>query len=177
IKMHVTMNGDPEKDTISKLKTLGKLHGQILDTCMGLGYTAIAAARQPDVQGVTVCEADANMFALCRENPWSAGLFENPAIHPVLKPVQEHVPDIPDESVNAVIHDPPRFALAPALYSEQFYRQLFRILTAKGRMYHYTGDPNRRTRRSSLPQKTMSLLKKVGFRKVREAYFGVIAFT
>jgi len=174
VKMHVTQNGDPQIDTTNKLKSLGNIQGRMLDTCMGLGYTAIAAAKRNQVTEVVVCEADVNMFALCNENPWSAELFDNPKIHPVIVPVQEVVKRMPDASIDFVVHDPPRFALAPELYSENFYRQLFRILKPGGKIYHYTGNPNQRVRRRSLPEQTATLLNKTGFRDVREAYFGVV---
>lgn len=175
IKMHVTQQSDPQTDTRRKLHALGRLRGRVLDTCMGLGYTAIAAAARPGVQRVVVCEADRNMLRLCRENPWSAELFGNPRIQPLLIRAETLASLVPDAYFHQIIHDPPRFALAPALYSLNFYRELFRILAPRGTLYHYTGDPNRAVRRKGLPEKTAQALRQAGFRKVKKAYMGVKA--
>ncbi len=54
---------------------------------------------------------------------------------------------LPDESVDAVLHDPPRFAVAGELYSQLFYGHLARVLRRRGRLFHYTGAPNKRSGR------------------------------
>ena len=43
IRMHRTKNTTPERDAEQKLTILGLKDGRVLDTCMGLGYTAIQA--------------------------------------------------------------------------------------------------------------------------------------
>lgn len=175
IKMHITQNGDPEQDTINKLGSLHHLQGIVLDTCTGLGYTAIKSAQNPKVLKVFSCEKDVNVHLLVRQNPWSRELFQNPKIIPVLSAVQDLVETIPDLFVNTVIHDPPRFSLAVELYSQSFYHQIYRILKKGGELYHYTGDPNQKIRRVSLRVTTQSRLKEVGFREVQPAYAGVLA--
>ncbi len=174
IKMHVTQNSDPGRDTAGKLKFLGKLRGRVLDTCLGLGYTAIAAAKS-GAQQVYACERDSNMLQLCRENPWSQELFENPRIRVLQIPAQVFVRMLPASHLDFVIHDPPRFALAPELYSLEFYRELARSLRGGGRLYHYTGDPNRRVRKQSLAVKSGRLLQEAGFRRVKSVYQGILA--
>ncbi|RQV99476.1 MAG: hypothetical protein EH225_11485 [Calditrichaeota bacterium] len=173
IKMHVTKAGDPSQDTHRKLESLRTIRGTVLDTSLGLGYTAIAASGYPKVERVYVCERDPVILEFCLENPWSIALFTTPRIQPILIPVQEFIGTVPDSYFNVIIHDPPRFALAPEVYAESFYRNLFRILKPGGELYHYTGDPNRRTRRHSLAEKTATLLSNTGFRHVRMVYAGV----
>jgi len=175
IKMHTTKDGDPQQDTQSKLESLKNVKGKVLDTCMGLGYTAIAAAKISTVESVICCERDLSIVRFCRENPWSQPLFSNHKIHPLLYPVHEFVASLPDNFFQTIIHDPPRFAIAPELYTENFYRELFRLLSQGSELYHYTGDPNRKIRRTSLAQKTRGILLKVGFREVKYAYAGVVA--
>lgn len=175
IKMHVTKEGDPLLDTRRKLKTLGKIYGRILDTCMGLGYTAIACAEITGVEKVIVCEADFNMLQLCRENPWSRELFTNEKIQPLLLPAEQLLPGVPADYFQCVIHDPPRFALAPQLYAPEFYREIFRVLKPGGKLYHYTGDPNRAVRQRSLAARTKTRLMQVGFRRVKLGYMGIVA--
>ena len=47
------------------------------------------------------------------------------------------------ESVDAILHDPPRFGIAGELYSQAFYNHLARVLKRRGRLFHYTGSPNK----------------------------------
>jgi len=174
IKMHVTMNGDPELDTRRKLKELGRIQGNVLDVCCGLGYTAQALVDFDSVEQVTVFERDINMLALCKENPWSAGLWTNSKIEVVRQNASEGIVEFQDDHFTAVLHDPPRYALSPELYSVDFYRQLHRVLSKRGRLYHYTGNPNQQ-RRKSLPERTIERLLEAGFRKAKLAYQGVKA--
>ena len=176
IKMHITQKGDPEQDTLNKLQSLHHLQGLVLDTCTGLGYTAISSARNQNVMKVISCEKDLNVHRLARQNPWSLEFFKNPKILPVLSAVQDLVESIPDLFVDTVIHDPPRFSLAAELYSQAFYRQIYRIMKKGGEFYHYTGDPNQKIRRLSLATATQNRLKEIGFREVRPAYAGVWAW-
>jgi predicted methyltransferase len=174
IKMHVTKDSDPSVDTANKLKALGSVKGSVLDTCCGMGYTAIALAKLGSVQEVITVERDPNMVQLCRENPWSRGLFESDKINLLSGNAAEKITGFADRSFAAILHDPPRFALAPELYEESFYRHCCRILQNGGKMYHYTGDPNK-AHRSSLPEKTIERLKKAGFRRAKKSYQGVLA--
>lgn len=175
IKMHVTMNGNPALDTRRKLRALGRVNGPVLDTCCGLGYTAIALAQLPAVTQVVSVEKDPVMRQLCRENPWSQELLRSPKIEWRHGDTAELIRDLPARSFAAILHDPPRFALAPELYETAFYRECHRVLRAGGKMYHYTGDPNRQTRRHGLPERTRQRLVQAGLRHTRPTYQGVWA--
>lgn len=175
IKMHVTKEGNPALDTENKIKVFRQLNGIVLDTCMGLGYTAIRAVQNTSVEKVFTCESDLNIFKICRENPWSKQIFQQKRILPIICPVQDFVRMFSDNFVNYIIHDPPRFSLSPVLYTEKFYIELHRILRIKGELYHYTGDPNKKIRKQPLWKSTIHLLKKVGFRRVEHTYQGVWA--
>lgn len=175
IKMHVTQDGNPEIDTDRKLKALGKVHGKMLDTCCGLGYTASALAAKNEISGVLCIERDENMLALCRDNPFSRALFESPKIELRRGDSAEIIKTLDDRSFAGILHDPPRFSLSPGLYEQQFYNECFRVLQHRGKMYHYTGDPNRETRKRGLPERAAERLKTAGFSKVKLAYQGVWA--
>ena len=56
---------------------LKNVYGKVLDTCTGLGYTAIAASRGIGVTEVVTCEIDQATIELCRFNPWSRALFRD----------------------------------------------------------------------------------------------------
>lgn len=174
IKMHATKDGDPELDTRNKLRALGPFRGRALDSCCGLGYSAIALAGLKGIKEVVTIEKDPAMLALCRENPWSRELFDSEKIRLLQGDAAEIIAEMPERSFSAILHDPPRFALAPELYSDEFYRQCRRVLQQRGKLYHYTGDPNK-AHRSSLPERTLERLRKAGFRKAAKAYQGVFA--
>ena len=175
IKMHVTQDGNPCLDTKRKLKALGKVFGKVLDTCCGLGYTAIALSKLISVEQIITIEKDDNMVRLCQENPYSLALFTSPKIEVKRGSSTEIIREFPDNYFGGILHDPPRFALSPELYELDFYRQCFRVLSAKGKIYHYTGDPNKESRRRSLPVKTAERLRLAGFRNVKLSYQGVWA--
>ena len=74
--MHRILNTDPGRDTRDKVGPLGRgLAGmRCLDTCCGLGYTAIEMARRGAAE-VTTVEIDPAGLYVCSKNPWSSRLF------------------------------------------------------------------------------------------------------
>ena len=78
--------------------------------------------------------------------------------------VVQHLATMSDHSVDAVLHDPPRFSIAGELYSQAFYDQLARVLRRKGRMFHYTGTPNKLTSGRDVPNEVATRLRRAGFR-------------
>jgi hypothetical protein len=75
---------------------------------------------------------------------------------------------MPAASFDSVIHDPPRFSLAGELYSEEFYREIFRVLRRDGRLFHYTGNPHVVKKGSSFVDGVIHRLKAAGFRHVQK---------
>lgn len=166
ILMHRIKDTDPKADAESKIRAAGPVRGRVLETCCGLGYSAIHAART--ASEVTVFEIDPNVLQMARLNPYSAPLFEEGGnIEVRNEDVAEAIADLPDEGFDVVIHDPPTLAIAGQLYSDDFYRQLFRVLKPRGKLFHYTGDPGSRNRRQDLPGRVAERLKGIGFRSVR----------
>jgi predicted methyltransferase len=88
--------------------------------------------------------------------------------------VAERISGLPDASFDAVLHDPPRFGIAGELYSQAFYDQLARVLKRGGRMFHYTGAPNKLTSGRDVPREVARRLEKAGF-KAELALDGVVA--
>lgn len=72
---------NPMVDTDAKVATIRSAlldSKNVLDTCMGLGYTAIEAAKCVRSGGtVTTIEHDEASLEMCTYNPWSAKLFDN----------------------------------------------------------------------------------------------------
>jgi len=174
IPMHRIKGTDPWADTQAKITALGKAAGRILDTATGLGYTAILASETAE-QVVTI-EIDPAAQEIARQNPWSARLFEQPNIEQVIGDSYEEIGRFEDGAFSAIIHDPPVFGLAGDLYSLDFYRQGFRVLTPKGRFFHYIGNPDSRSG-AGTTRGVVRRLKEAGFRRVepRPEAFGVLA--
>ncbi len=175
IPMHRIKGTDPQRDTLTKVRAVSPITGRVLDTCTGLGYTAIEAARTAE-QVVTI-ELDPTVLDVARLNPWSRELFEHPRIEQVVGDSFDVVQDLEDGSFSRIIHDPPWFSLAGELYSGEFYRQLYRVLARKGRLFHYIGDLSSRSGRNVVKGVTRRL-QEAGFSRVirKPGAFGVVAF-
>lgn len=171
IPMHRVKGTDPWRDTQAKIRA-ARPHGRVLDTCMGLGYTAVQAAARAEF--VLTIELDPAVITLARQNPWSADLFSHPHIHIVQADVFDFIRSLPDGWFSVVIHDPPMFALAGELYGREFYREVYRVLRPRGRLFHYVGSPEKKMARN-ITRGVMQRLREVGF-QVKEASraFGVI---
>jgi predicted methyltransferase len=175
IPMHRIKDTDPHQDTLTKIRAAAPITGRVLDTTTGLGYTAIEAART--ASAVITIEIDPAALQVARLNPWSQAVFNNPKIHQIVGDVFDEIEAFEDASFNRVIHDPPMFSLAGDLYSTEFYRQLYRVLTPSGRLFHYIGDLD-----SSSGQRVtkgvVRRLQDVGFARIvrRPEAFGLLAY-
>lgn len=177
IRMHRTKDITPLEDTLNKVNTIKPKEGEmILDTCMGLGYTAIESAKRGAF--VITIEKDPNVIELAKLNPWSYEVFHSQKIQVIQGDVFEIIKRFKNETFDAIIHDPPRFSLAGELYGEEFYSELFRVLKRGGRLFHYVGTPGKKYRRKDLQRGVMERLRKVGFRNVKrvEKALGVVAW-
>ena len=175
ISMHRIKGVDPQRDTRQKVKTIAPVVGRVLDTATGLGYTAIEAAKM--AEHVVTIELDPAVLEVARLNPWSQALFENPEITQLVGDSFEEVHRFEDETFARIIHDPPAFSLAGDLYSGEFYRQLFRVLRPRGRLFHYIGDPKSKAGRS-VARGAARRLQEAGFTRVvrRPEAFGLVAY-
>lgn len=143
IHMHRVKDVTPDTDAQMKISLLGDLRcRRVLDTCTGLGYTAIEAVRRGACH-VTSFEVDANVLELARLNPWSRWL-EDERIKIFNMDAAQAIEEY-DEYFDAAIHDPPRISLAGELYSLEFYRKLSGALRRGGRIVHYVGQPGIRS--------------------------------
>lgn len=175
VPMHRIKDTDPWRDTLAKVKTIAPLTGRVLDTATGLGYTAILAA-ETAAEVVTI-ELDPAGLEIARANPWSRELFERTNIRQLIGDAAEIVPTLDTASFARIIHDPPQLSLAGHLYSEDFYRELRRVLARGGRLFHYIGDPNSPFGRSATSG-VMRRLHNAGFGRVmrRLEAFGLVAY-
>jgi uncharacterized protein len=119
LPMHRIKGTDPYSDTREKIRA-ARPAGRVLDTAMGLGYTAIQAAESADY--VLTIELDPAVEQICRLNPWSQALFDNPKIERRIGDAFDVVETLEAAAFNRVIHDPPMFSLAGHLYSQGVLR-------------------------------------------------------
>jgi uncharacterized protein len=77
--------------------------------------------------------------------------------------ITEEIGKLAARSVGSVLHDPPRFGIAGELYSQAFYDELARVLVKGGRLFHYTGTPNKLTSGRDVPTEVAKRLKQAGF--------------
>ena len=152
---------DPMEDTGMKLAAVHPIrpNSRVLDICTGLAYTASGAAEKG--AQVTTIELDRAMTIMCQMNPHSHLLFSG-QIRQLYGNGADVVPTLPDNSFDRIIHDPPTFALAGELFSEEFYKHLLRILKPNGVLYHYIGDPASKSA-GQVAKGAVARLKKAGF--------------
>ena len=181
IKMLPTAQGSPLEDARRKVALIEPRGKVVLDTCGGLGYFA-ACRLEAGVARVHSFEKNADVLWLRTLNPWSPDPDEvdpdAPASGGRLQlmhaDVSQAIVQIADASVDALLHDPPRFGTAGELYSRAFYDQLARVLRHGGRLFHYTGSPNKLTSDRDVPREVAKRLEQAGF-KARLALDGVLA--
>jgi predicted methyltransferase len=171
IKMLPTATVSPYLDAQHKVGLIEPRGKVILDCCGGLGYFA-AWSLAMQAARVMSFEKNPEVLWLRSLNPWS------PPAHPALSlrqaDITEVIPSLADDSVDAVLHDPPRFGIAGELYSQSFYHALARVLRRRGRLFHYTGAPNKRSRGRQLADEVSQRLKIAGF-KVEAEGDGLLA--
>ena len=181
IKMLPTSKESPLEDARRKVALIEPRGKMVLDTCGGLGYFA-ACCLEAGVARIHSFEKNADVLWLRTLNPWSPDPDEVDPGTPISggrlllahADVSQAIAQIGDASVDALLHDPPRFGIAGELYSQAFYDQLARVLRRGGRLFHYTGSPNKLTSGRDVPREVEKRLEKAGF-KAQLALDGVLA--
>ena len=172
--MHRHANLSPKEDTKRKIEKIKPISGNVLDTCCGLGYTAIMSSKY--AKKVHTFEKDSNVLYFAEFNPYSKDLFEKENIQVHNENVKKGIESFKDNNFERIIHDPPTFKFAPELFSKEFYKKLFRVLKNKGKIYHYAPWPQKSKGRVFY-HKIVNNLKDIGFKDVRfdEYSCGVLA--
>ncbi|KAF1684652.1 SAM-dependent methyltransferase [Pseudoxanthomonas broegbernensis] len=176
IKMLPTSRVSPFEDARRKVALVAPRGKAVLDTCGGLGYFA-ACCLEAGVASIRSFEKNADVLWLRSLNPWSPDP-DAPGSGGRLRlahaDVAQAIAGVDDASVDAVLHDPPRFGIAGELYAQAFYDQLARVLRRGGRLFHYTGTPNRLTSGRDVPREVARRLERAGFR-AQPALDGILA--
>ncbi len=160
IKMLPTAQVSPYADAERKVGLIQPRAKVILDTCGGLGYFA-AWCLLGQAKQVLSYEKSSDVIWLRSLNPWSPG--SGGALTLTHGDITERIGMLASASVDAILHDPPRFGIAGELYSQVFYGELARVLRRKGKLFHYTGAPNKLTSDRDVPGEVMKRLRRAGF--------------
>ena len=138
----------------------------VLDSCMGLGYTAIAAAAHKSVRMVATCEVSEAVINLAKWNPFSDPVFASDSKIVLVKgSITEIIKTFESEMFSFIIHDPPRLTHAPELYSSEFYKELYRVCKEGGRIFHYVGSVGQGKGRH-IDKEVSKRLEACGFRSI-----------
>ena len=166
IKMLASARISPWVDADRKVRLIQPGGKIILDTCGGLGYFA-ACCLSGHSAHVHSYEKNRDVIWLRSLNPWSPDNLESRATTTAMTltngDITEQIGRHASDSVDAILHDPPRFGIASELYSQVFYDQLARVLKRKGTMFHYTGLPNKLAGGRDLPNEVATRLRRAGF--------------
>lgn len=174
IQMHRISKLTPELDAAKKVEVLNPQSGSlVLEICTGLGYTTIFLLKR-NCRVITI-EKDENVLYIAKQNPYSKPLFDNlteeqiPSLGKarlILDDAKETIKTFKDEYFEYILHDPPKFNIAEELYSYEFYKNLYRILKPKGKILHYVGSPQTKSKNKNIIGNIIRRLKEVGFKKV-----------
>ena len=159
IQMHSL--DDAWEDSRTKCRLVVESGDWVLDTCGGLLYTTLASLELGAGLVVTT-EPDMAIRWLRGANPWSTLPPNVPVLSFEMK-CQELVARLPEQTMDCVVHDPPRFSLAGDLYGRRFYSSLHRVLRPGGRLYHYTGLPYSKGRGRQFVKGVANRLRSEGF--------------
>lgn len=164
IKMLPTAKVSPYDDAQRKVALIQPRNKIILDTCGGLGYFAAWCLRG-EAARVLSFEKNADVLWLRTLNPWSPqhAASSDQRLSVTHADVATQIVEMPAASVDAILHDPPRFGIAGELYSQVFYDHLARVLRRGGRLFHYTGTPNKLTSGRDVPAEVSRRLQQAGF--------------
>ncbi|MCK5837229.1 MAG: hypothetical protein KAH09_08185 [Desulfobacula sp.] len=163
IKMHRSKDIDPLTDARLKTQLVVRAKDTVLDTCGGLGYSAIFALKAGAGKVIST-EKSSAVIKIRQLNPWlkpyAASRLE--LIHTDITQAIDHY-----ESglFNSVIHDPPRFTSATGdLYGKKFYAALFRVMANHSKLFHYTGSPKKIKSKDTFVKNTLNRLALCGFK-------------
>lgn len=160
IKMLPTARISPYVDAERKVSLIQPRGKVVLDTCGGLGYFAAWCVKEHAAH-VQSFEKNPDVIWLRSMNPWSP--TDSAALTLAQLDVTAAVTSLATNSIDAALHDPPRFGIAGELYSQSFYDQLARVLKRNGRLFHYTGTPNKLTSGRDVPNEVIGRLRIAGF--------------
>ncbi len=174
--MHTVSVSKPTEEAENKVNTLGRIFGNVFDTCFGLGYTSIELIKK-GATSVYTCELSNDVIEIAKANPWSRETFESKSIELENIDVAKAIVKINDNKFDSILHDPPNVKIEGDLYSLSFYKELYRVLKQGGTLYHFIGGGRTpREYKVNYTKGAVNRLQEAGFRKVSKSYRGIIAY-
>nr|AIF06752.1 methyltransferase type 11 [uncultured marine group II/III euryarchaeote KM3_195_B08] len=166
VRMHLIKHFKTPKEYAETICKELKIKGnhKVLDTCGGLGYTAIEASKK--AKKVVSIEKNKEVLDLGKQSPHSKEYFQSKKIEIINGDSGEIVKELNSNEFDRVIHDPPRLNFAPYLYSKEFYSEIYRILKPNGLFYHYVGFVGR-GKGIKIEENVERRLKEVGFKIIK----------
>ena len=163
IKMHRSKDIDPLTDAKLKTRLVITANDQVLDTCGGLGYSAIFALKA-GAKKVISTEKSREVIKIRNLNPWLKK-YADKKLELIHTDITHEIDKFESSMFNSVIHDPPRFTSATGdLYGKKFYGALFRVMASQSKLFHYTGSPKKIRTRDNFIKNTMKRLEQAGFK-------------
>ena len=163
IKMHRSKDIDPLTDARLKTQLVVAENDQVLDTCGGLGYSALFALKA-GAKKVISTEKSRSVITIRNQNPWF-NLHEDKKLELIHTDITREIDRFDNGMFNSVIHDPPRFTSATGdLYGKKFYTALFRVMASRSKLFHYTGSPKKIKTQDKFIKNTLKRLELSGFK-------------
>jgi len=163
IKMHRSKDIDPLTDAGLKAQLVVRANDQVLDTCGGLGYSAIFALKA-GAKKVISTEKNRAVIKLRNLNPWLKKHADK-RLELIHTDITQEVESFETGLFNSVIHDPPRFTSSFGdLYGKKFYGELFRVMAFHSKLFHYTGSPKKIKHQDKFIKNTINRLEQAGFK-------------
>ena len=140
-----------------------RLHGFILDSGTGLGYSSIILSKTADK--VITVEIDENVIEMAKLNPYSKDLFSNKKIKRIIGNICEEIKKFKNNEFNFVVLDGGSVKGSEEFFSLENYKEVFRVLKSNGKLYHYV--PKHQIKRGrDFATEIVSRLKKLGVHKI-----------
>ncbi len=140
-----------------------KLHGKVLDSGTGLGYSSIITSRT--AEDIITVEIDRNVIEIAKLNPYSQELFTNKNMKLIIGNIVEQIKKFNDKEFGNIIFDAGTVKGSEEFFSLNNYKEAFRVLKNRGKLYHYL--PKHQIKRGrDFASEIISRLKKAGFKRV-----------
>ncbi|MEK6936643.1 MAG: hypothetical protein AABW58_01075 [Nanoarchaeota archaeon] len=160
--LKISSNSMHKKEFLNQLRK-DKLKGLILDSGTGLGYSSIIASKT--AEKVITVEIDKNVLEIAKLNPYSKDLFSSKNIKIILGNIVEEIKKFPSKEFNNIIFDAGTVKGSEEFFSLNNYKEAFRVLKFRGKLYHYL--PKHQIKRGrDFASEVISRLKSAGFRRV-----------
>jgi len=165
IKMHRSKDIDPLDDARLKTQLVVRAEDQVLDTCGGLGYSALFALKA-GARKIISTEKSRDVITLRNLSPWLK-TAEDSRLELIHTDITKEIDRFENNLFDSVIHDPPRFTSATGdLYGKKFYDALFRVMAPHSRLFHYTGCPKKIQTKDNFIKNTIKRLEQSGYKSI-----------